>query len=36
LRRFCQRGLVFDSGRLVCDLPLEAALSYYAHQSPAP
>lgn len=36
LRRFCQRGLVFDSGRLVCDLPLEAALSYYANQPPSP
>ena len=29
LRRFCQRGLVFDGGRIVCDQPLEAALKYY-------
>jgi ABC-type polysaccharide/polyol phosphate transport system ATPase subunit len=29
LRRFCRRGLVFDGGRIVCDLPLEDALAYY-------
>ncbi len=29
LRRFCRRGLVFDSGRIVCDQPLEEALAYY-------
>jgi ABC-type polysaccharide/polyol phosphate transport system ATPase subunit len=29
LRRFCQRGLVFDEGRIVCDAPLEDALAYY-------
>jgi lipopolysaccharide transport system ATP-binding protein len=31
LRRFCRRGLVFDSGRIVCDQPLEEALAYYHH-----
>ena len=29
LRRFCRRGLVFDSGRLVFAGPLENALDYY-------
>ena len=29
LRRFCRRGLVFDSGRLVISGPLESALEYY-------
>jgi lipopolysaccharide transport system ATP-binding protein len=29
LERFCQRGLVFDSGRIVWDGPLEEALRYY-------
>ena len=29
LRRFCRRGLVFDSGRLVFSGPLEKALDYY-------
>ena len=29
LRRFCRRGLVFDSGRLVFAGPLESALDYY-------
>jgi len=29
LRRFCRRGLVFDSGRLVFSGPLESALDYY-------
>ena len=29
LRRFCSRGLVFDSGRLVFAGPLEHALEYY-------
>ncbi len=29
LRRFCHRGLVFDSGRLVFSGPLESALEYY-------
>ena len=29
LRRFCRRGLVFDSGRLVYAGPLESALDYY-------
>jgi ABC-type polysaccharide/polyol phosphate transport system ATPase subunit len=29
LRQFCQRGLVFDQGQIVCDAPLEHALSYY-------
>ena len=35
LRRFCGRGLVFDSGRLVFSGPLEQALSYY-HEHHAP
>ena len=35
LRRFCRRGLVFDSGRLVFAGPLEAALDYY-HRNHAP
>ena len=35
LRRFCGRGLVFDSGRLVFSGPLEHALSYY-HEYHAP
>ena len=29
LRRFCRRGLVFDSGRVVFSGPLENALEYY-------
>jgi ABC-type polysaccharide/polyol phosphate transport system ATPase subunit len=29
LQRFCRRGLVFDSGRIVWDGPLEGALRYY-------
>jgi lipopolysaccharide transport system ATP-binding protein len=29
LRQFCQRGLVFDQGRIVCDTDLESALEYY-------
>ena len=29
LRRFCRRGLVFDSGRVVFSGPLENALDYY-------
>ena len=29
LRRFCHRGLVFDSGRLIFSGPLENALDYY-------
>ena len=29
LRRFCGRGLVFDSGTIVFSGPLERALSYY-------
>jgi lipopolysaccharide transport system ATP-binding protein len=29
LHRFCRRGLVFDSGRIVWDGPLEGALRYY-------
>lgn len=29
LQRFCQRGLVFDQGRIVCDAPLDDALAYY-------
>ena len=29
LRRFCRRGLVFDSGRIVFSGPLENALEYY-------
>ncbi len=29
LRRFCQRGLVFDGGRILWDGPLEGALAYY-------
>ena len=29
LRKFCTRGLVFSQGRLVCDAPLEDALSFY-------
>ena len=31
LRRFCRRGLVFDSGRLVFSGPLENALEFYHH-----
>ena len=29
LQRFCKRGLVFDSGRILWDGPLEGALRYY-------
>jgi ABC-type polysaccharide/polyol phosphate transport system ATPase subunit len=29
LQRFCQRGLVFDNGRIVWDGPLDQALDYY-------
>ena len=29
LRRFCRRGLVFDSGRIVFSGPLENALDFY-------
>jgi len=29
LRRFCQRGLVFDNGQIVWDGPLDEALDYY-------
>jgi lipopolysaccharide transport system ATP-binding protein len=29
LRQFCVRGLVFDQGEIVCDAPLEEALSFY-------
>ena len=29
LRNFCQRGLVFDQGEIVCDAPLEEALTFY-------
>jgi lipopolysaccharide transport system ATP-binding protein len=29
LLEFCTRGLVFDQGRIVCDAPLEQALTYY-------
>ena len=29
LRRFCRRGLVFDSGRVVFSGPLDDALEYY-------
>jgi ABC-type polysaccharide/polyol phosphate transport system ATPase subunit/glycosyltransferase involved in cell wall biosynthesis len=32
LRRFCQRGLVFEEGQIVFDGPLDAALAFY-HQS---
>ena len=32
LRRFCRRGLVFDSGRLVYSGPLDDALEYYHPQ----
>ena len=35
LRRFCRRGLVFDSGRLVFSGPLDDALEYY-HRNHAP
>tara|TARA_Y100001954_G_scaffold91506_1_gene100184 strand:- start:4564 stop:5376 length:813 start_codon:yes stop_codon:yes gene_type:complete len=35
LRRFCRRGLVFDSGRLVFSGPLETALEYY-HRNHVP
>ena len=31
LRRFCRRGLVFNSGRLVFSGPLENALEFYHH-----
>jgi lipopolysaccharide transport system ATP-binding protein len=31
LRRFCQRGLVFQEGQIVFDGPLDAALAYYHH-----
>lgn len=33
LRRFCDRGLVFQTGKIVFDGPLEAALSFYAAQN---
>jgi lipopolysaccharide transport system ATP-binding protein len=29
LRRFCQRGLVFEEGRIAFDGPLKKALAYY-------
>jgi len=29
LRQFCNRGLVFDQGRIACDAPLEEALAFY-------
>ena len=35
LRRFCRRGLVFDSGRVVFSGPLENALDYY-HRNHGP
>lgn len=35
LRRFCGRGLVFDSGRIVFSGPLEQALEHY-HRNHAP
>ena len=35
LRRFCRRGLVFDSGRLVFSGPLDNALDFY-HSNNAP
>ena len=35
LRRFCRRGLVFDSGRVVFSGPLESALDYY-HRNHSP
>ena len=35
LRRFCRRGLVFDSGRIVFSGPLENALEYY-HRNHGP
>ena len=35
LRRFCRRGLVFDSGRVVFSGPLESALDYY-HRTHSP
>ena len=31
LRRFCQRGLVFEQGQIVFDGPLDAALAHYHH-----
>ena len=31
LRRFCQRGLVFQEGQIVFDGPLDAALAFYHH-----
>lgn len=33
LRRFCGRGLVFDSGRLIFSGPLEEALDIYKHNN---
>lgn len=36
LQRFCERGLVFDNGRIVWDGPLDEALAYYhGHLNPA-
>ena len=35
LRRFCRRGLVFESGRVVFSGPLESALDYY-HRNHSP
>lgn len=32
MRQFCTRGLVFNQGSIVCDAPLEEALSFYAHE----
>lgn len=29
LRQFCSRGLVFDQGVIVCDAPLDEALTFY-------
>lgn len=32
MRQFCTRGIVFSQGSIVCDAPLDEALSFYAHE----
>ena len=32
MRQFCTRGLVFSQGSIICDAPLDEALSFYAHE----
>lgn len=32
IRQFCTRGLVFNKGSIVCDAPIEEALSFYSNE----